>query len=158
MKSKYNRILNIIALGISIFSVEFIIQVLFIFLLNYNFTSDLLNGIINNPFNYNNTVVFWGTKNVFYLRLLFYLPIWIIAFIPGCSILDIKNSIFRIISYNFFMILMTFVITAPVSIFFLFSPFIYYLVVSIILSPIIIYSIPYFRNFLNNFDDYVKGI
>ncbi|MFN3195361.1 MAG: hypothetical protein ACE364_05360 [Chlorobiota bacterium] len=147
-KDKYKKILNVIILGISIFLIEFIVQLLLIVIMNKLFLNYLFSGHINNPLVYNNETLVWGAKNVFYLRMLFFLPIWILTFIPGNSIINMKNQILSLIIYNLFMLIMTMVITSPVSILFFFSPFVYYLALSIIITPIIIYTIPYFRNFL----------
>ena len=77
----------------------------------------------------------------------------VLAFLPGNSLLNIKNPIFRIICFNLFMMLMTFVITIPISVYFVSMPFIYYLAESLIITPLIIYRIPYFRNLLDDYSE-----
>lgn len=154
---KYRKILKVIILGASIFLVEFLVQILIIILSRKLLYIDLLDGNIKNPFTYGRAnLYFGGALDFFYLRLVVYLPIWIITYIPGNSILNIRNPILRIISYNSFMILMTTVITFPISSLFFFSPFIYYLAFSVIITPMLIFTIPYFRNFLKSYVE--KGI
>ena len=150
IKDKYKKILNVIILGISIFLIEFIVQLILIILLNKLFLNDLFSGHINNPLIYNNETIVWGAKNVFYTRFLIYLPIWLIFFSFSFSNFKIRNPIIRLICFDLLMMAITFVLTIVISIYFVSKPFIYYLALSIIITPIIINTIPYFRNFLKS--------
>ena len=151
IKDKYKKILKITFLGITVFIVEFLVQILIIVLTRKLLYIDLSDCKFNNPFTYGRTYIYFsGALDFFCLRLIIYLPVWIIAFTSGNSILNVKNPILKLILYNFFMILMTTVITIPISIFFFFSPFIYYLALSVIVTPMLIYTIPSFKIFLES--------
>jgi hypothetical protein len=89
-----------------------------IIFLNNNLYRDILNGIVNNPFGYDNVVSIWGAKNVFYTRLLIYLPIWIIFFNVTFSKYKIRNPIIRLICFDLLMMTITFVLTIVISIYF----------------------------------------
>ncbi|PKL79922.1 MAG: hypothetical protein CVV25_06485 [Ignavibacteriae bacterium HGW-Ignavibacteriae-4] len=151
INNQFKKILRIISLGASLFLIEFIIQTLMILLLNNLFLKELLSGNVNNPLIFNNGTQIWGAKNVFYTRLLIYLPIWIIFFNVTFLKYKIRNPIIRLICFDLLMMTITFVLTIVISIYFVFEPFIYYLVISIVITPILIYTIPYFRNIIKSF-------
>ncbi|MFN3195364.1 MAG: hypothetical protein ACE364_05375 [Chlorobiota bacterium] len=93
--------------------------------------------------------LFVDTKFIFYGRILVYLPIWIIAFRFTFKFLKINDILLRLISFN--LILMLFKsFSIPITVAYFFTPPFYYLVASILITPIIIYTIPYYRNFLKS--------
>lgn len=149
-KDKYKKILNVIILGISIFLIELIIQVIMIFIIEKYALEQLISLLNSDTIDLSYfSRLFVDTKFIFYGRILVYLPIWIIAFRFTFKFLKINNILLRLISFN--MILMLFTsFSIPISLVLFFTPPFYYLVASIVLTPIIIYTIPYFRNFLKS--------
>lgn len=149
--NKYRRIFKIIILGITIFSIEFLIQVVVIVLSRKLLYVDLLDGNLKNPFTYGRAGTYiWGAKNLFYSRLLIYLPIWILAFRFTFSSLKINNILIRLICFDLILVLLT-SFAIPISLVLFFTPSFYYLVASVIITPMLIYTVPYFRNFLKSY-------
>ena len=152
--SKYKKILRIIGLGASIFIVESLIQLILVLAFNSYALDNFLSQISNNSFDFKLIRhYFIDVENIIYIRLSLYLLVWVIVFIYGFKILKIKNSSIRLICFNLILMLFTSLFVFPLSLFLFFTPPFYNLLVSIIISPIIIYTIPYYRNLLDDYSD-----
>ncbi len=154
VNDKFKKILRIIGLGASIFIIESLIQLILVLAFNSYALDNFLNEISNNSFNFKLiSHYFIDVENIIYFRLSLYLLIWVIVFIYGFKILKIKNSLIRLICFNLILMLFTSLFVFPLSLFLFFTPPFYNLLVSIIISPIIIYKIPYFRILLDDYSD-----
>jgi hypothetical protein len=149
INDKHKKILKIIILGISIFLIELIVQIIIIFFVSKGAFEHLIGAIFHDLTYLSVHFYFGDTLNIFYSRIIIYLPIWLVTFGFTFSHFKPKNALFRLIIFNLISMVCSTVIF-PFSLLYFFTPPFYYLVVSIILTPIIIHTIPFFRNFLKS--------
>ena len=129
-------------------------KILRIILIFDNFILEsVLNGIINSKLDTELLMyLLVDDVNISLVRIIIYLPLWILSFNLLFSIININNLLFRLIIFNIILLIFS-TILVPLMLFFLFTEPFYRMLVSTLLSPFVVYSIPYFRNLLDDYSE-----
>ena len=150
MGKKIKKLGKIILLGITTFTIDFFIQIVLILIFDNFVFRTVLNGINKRLDTDLLMYLLVDDVNISFIRIIIYLPIWIISFYLLFSKVDIDNLLIRLIVFNFLILILSTLIV-PVLLLFLHTEPFYRILVATLLSPFVVYSIPYFRTFLKSY-------
>lgn len=150
MGKKIKKLGKIILLGITTLTIDFFIQIVLILIFDNFVFRTVLNGINKSLDTELLMYLLVDDVNISFIRIIIYLPIWIIWFYLLFSKVDIDNLLIRLIVFNVLILILSTLIV-PVLLLFLHTEPFYRILVATLLSPFVVYSIPYFRTFLKSY-------
>lgn len=107
VNDNFKKILRIIGLGASIFTIDFLIQILLILIFDNFILESVLNGIINSKLDTELLMyLLVDDVNISLVRIIIYLPLWILSFNLLFSIININNLLFRLIIFNIILLIL----------------------------------------------------
>lgn len=150
MGTKIKKLGKIILLGITTYTIDFLIQIVLILIFDNFVFRTVLNGINKSLDTELLMYLLVDDVNISFIRIIIYLPIWIIWFYLLFSKVNIDNLLIRLIVFNVLILILSTLIV-PVLLLLSFTETFYRILVATLLSPFVVYSIPYFRNSLKSY-------
>lgn len=150
MGKKIKKLGKIILLGITTLTIDFFIQIVLILIFDNFVFRTVLNGINKSLDTELLMYLLVDDVNISFIRIIIYLPIWIIWFYLLFSKVNIDNLLIRLIVFNVLILILSTLIV-PVLLLLSFTETFYRILVATLLSPFVVYSIPYFRTFLKSY-------
>lgn len=150
MGKKIKKLGKIILLGITTLTIDFFIQIVLILIFDNFVFRTVLNGINKSLDTELLMYLLVDDVNISFIRIIIYLPIWIIWFYLLFSKVNIDNLLIRLIVFNVLILILSTLIV-PVLLLLSFTETFYRILVATLLSPFVVYSILYFRTFLKSY-------